>query len=327
MARIFDQIVGHQKEIQFLAESFQRVSAGAAFLFSGTSGVGKKLVARAFAQALLCEKGFHPQHLACGQCGSCLRVEKNQSEGMLIVEPQGEAQGAPIKIEQAQHALEYLSLRSVGRFRVLIFDSVQNLNPQAANALLKSIEEPPEGTFFFMITSNLSSVLATIRSRCQVVHFRPVPLEQMAKLADAPQWLLKSSRGSFERLTVLQAVGDEDLRVHAMNQLQAFLMDDQFMTENPWRDRLREKASSSRTLYLWSQFLRDAAVLKMNEEKNLLSPDLKSELEKLVDYDMNFLLNLSEVCLKTVNEINQQKDPVLLIESLWVQKQHELGGR
>lgn len=193
MARLLDSLKGHGPTLQPLIEAASRDRLAPTLVFSGPSGIGKKLAALALAQALVCEKSRDD---ACGECGSCLRIEKRQSESLLVVEPDG----AQIKIEQARDVLQFISLRSLGRSRVIVIDQAHLLGPQAANALLKSLEEPPNGTFFILVTPLASAILPTIRSRSQMVRFRPLEIPELRSILgkDADEWVLKSARGSVE---------------------------------------------------------------------------------------------------------------------------------
>lgn len=328
MSRLADGIYGQDEPLKALYKAFSSNPQGFALLFSGPSGIGKKLVARAFAQDLLCEKNANDIVIqpACGICGSCLRIAKNQSESVLLIEPDQDKVNAPIKIEQAQQILEFLSLRSTKKFRIVIIDQCHMMNTQAANALLKSIEEPPEGTFYFLITSNISSVLATIKSRCRVLHFKALPLNLMREKAGGPSWVISASRGSFEKLAELQEVSDDDFRSLSSSLLQEFLFDESFLTENPWREKLKDRNAAARLVGHWAQFLRDAVFLELKAEDHILSPDQKISLKKISSVNSQQLLSLAQECAKIGFEISQQKDAVLLIESFWVRKENGVFG-
>ena len=167
MARILDSVKGHEQVIATLEQSLLSERFPSTSIFSGPSGVGKKLAALGFVQALACEMRTIVSAKACGSCGPCLRVETRQSEALHVVEPSG----TQIKMEQAQEVLRFLNLQKLGRARAVIIDQAHLLNPQASNALLKSIEEPASGNYFFLITANPSALLPTIRSRSQVFRF------------------------------------------------------------------------------------------------------------------------------------------------------------
>lgn len=195
MARLEDKLVGHRERLTPLLEAHQKGRLASALLFAGPSGVGKRLAAHVLAQTLVCEKAeLH----ACGSCGPCSRVEKGQSESLLEVQPDG----AGIKIEQARDILQFIGLRKLGRARIVIIDQAQLMNPQTANALLKSLEEPPDGTYFILVTPVAGSMMATIRSRTQLVRFGPLSDQELEKVLGSEQgsdpWVIASAHGSVE---------------------------------------------------------------------------------------------------------------------------------
>lgn len=197
LAQILKKIQGHRENISRLFESFQKGRLAPTLLFAGPSGVGKKLVAQALVQALVCEKPSQAgQELACGECGPCLRVEKGQSESLKTVEPDG----ATIKIEQAREILQFVTLQKLGRARAIVIEQAHLLNPQAANALLKALEEPPSGTYFILITPIASAILATIRSRAQLIRFSPLTSTDLRNIlgANVDDWAIESANGSVE---------------------------------------------------------------------------------------------------------------------------------
>jgi len=118
------------------------------------------------AQILLCERDGGP----CGECGPCLRVEKQQSEAVLFIEPEK----GVIKLEASETIARFLSLQKLTKARVIVVQDAFTLNPQATNAILKLVEEPPPGTHFLFTLPEVSQLLPTLRSRLQVVRL-PVP--------------------------------------------------------------------------------------------------------------------------------------------------------
>src|SRR5262249_37291621 len=130
MARILDNVKGHHETIASLMDMRKKNRLHPVLLFVGPAGVGKKKVAIGVAQMLVCEKT--PE--ACGVCGPCIRVEKNSSESLRLVAPQG----TQLKVEQAREVQDWLSYKQLGTSRIVILDDADKLNPQAANSLLKT---------------------------------------------------------------------------------------------------------------------------------------------------------------------------------------------
>lgn len=202
---IFDKIIGHQKNVLKLKQILQKKPVpNHALLFCGPSGIGKKRIALAWAQGILCEKEKPP----CGKCHSCLRVQSQQHPDLLMIDT-GDA--ASIKIEQVRQIQNFSSLKSFeAGSKVIIIDAAEKLTQQAANALLKTLEEPPEGAYFSLITSNRGAVLGTILSRCQKILFGHLTNDELTQIVpQAEPWTIRIAQGSAELALKLS---DESLK-------------------------------------------------------------------------------------------------------------------
>lgn len=318
MARLIESIFAHQEKLQLW---LKRPRSGS-FLFLGPSGVGKRKSAEALAQALVCEKNADsPALVPCGFCGACLRVEKKISESVMYVQPET----VQIKMEQAQQVLEFLQLRSLGQARIIIIDPVTAMNMQAANALLKVLEEPPEGTYFFLLASSLAAVLPTIRSRSQILRFRSLSREELKKIHPAPDWVYRACQGSAESL--LQLIdGDEiQLREKASELMSVFIQEKDFLTLPQWREFVKDKKTFTQVLHYWLSFLHDAWVLRgLNEgqkkkaEGQLYNPDQTRLLSALEKFSISELNHLTKKILSFEADLVIHRDPVLQLEELWV---------
>lgn len=146
-----------------------------AYLLTGESGLGKHAFAIAAAQLLLCEQAAESH--ACGSCRSCELFNAGSNPDMMLIEPES---SRVIKVDQIRELSTYSSKTSHGnRRKVLILDDVDTLNLNAANALLKTLEEPPGNTLLFLVTAIPGKLLATIKSRCQRIVFA-IPEYQLA---------------------------------------------------------------------------------------------------------------------------------------------------
>ena len=195
---LWKQLEGHQLTLKPLVEAAAESRLAGTMLFAGPSGVGKRFGALALAQALICETPLSSRAdgSGCGACGPCMRVASRQSESLMMVEPDG----AQIKIEQARDVLQFITLQKLGRARIVIIDQAHLLGPQSGNALLKSLEEPPAGTYFILVTHLPNSILATLRSRSQLVRFKPLSTEQLSKIiGSTDEWILSAANGSVEK--------------------------------------------------------------------------------------------------------------------------------
>jgi DNA polymerase-3 subunit delta' len=151
------------------AMAFLRQAAGRphhAYLFAGPEGGGKSLAARAFAAAMLCERG------GCGTCRSCRLALQDKHPNQFIVEPEGrDIHVETVKQEIWQPA--YRTAPEPGR-KVFVIREADRLNPSAADALLKVLEEPPADAVFLLLSARPHELPETILSRCHVVTFRPL---------------------------------------------------------------------------------------------------------------------------------------------------------
>lgn len=190
-----------------------------ALLISGRSGLGKTALARTFAQALLCEASG-ADGVPCGACAACRWFEQGSHPDFRLVEPEALAEGAgeegegrarpaaapsrQIRIDQVRELQDFLAVGTHrGGARVILIRPAEAMNPATANALLKSLEEPPAGTVFLLVSSAPDRLLPTVRSRCQRIS---VPA---AAAADAVPWL--RSQGLRDPDAALRYAGNAPL--------------------------------------------------------------------------------------------------------------------
>lgn len=326
MARLLDSVLGHKEIIERFLHSMEAGRLPHNFLFVGPSGVGRKKTAMALGQALLCERSSQ----ACGVCGSCLRISAlagqgankksqptgNRTESLLMVEPEKNQ----IRIDQAQEVLEFLSLRSIQPNRVVILNGAELLNPQAANALLKSLEEPPEGTFFFLIAPSAAHVLPTLRSRAQVVAFQPLSVTDMRKVASSPEWALRASQGSFERLAQLCEKEQLEIREGALAWLQDWSQDEMGYLKPEHRELMRDRGAARVLAHHLSWLLRDALYLKLGAADRILNSDKAQSLQKITEsISAERLQDCCEKALKIERKLDANQDSTLVFEQFWIE--------
>jgi len=166
----FRDVIGHRKIIDGLKSTITSGRVAHAYLFWGPEGTGKRTVALAFAAALLCsgrEKGSDAD--ACGQCKECRQIAGGNHPDLHFIEPRG----ASIKIEQVRDVQKKAVYKSYqGKYRFYLIDPADVMTLQAANCLLRILEEPPENTIFVLVSSNPYALLPTVLSRCQQVQFK-----------------------------------------------------------------------------------------------------------------------------------------------------------
>lgn len=305
MARLIDKVIGHAAVWERLLRQLEDGRLPHAIGFVGLSGIGKRRIAWALAQALVCESENRP----CGECPACRRVENLQSESVQFVEPQG----ALIKIEAAHQILEFLNLRRLGRARVILIDQAQSLNPQAANALLKAIEEPPEKTYFILVISELSQLLPTLRSRLQITRFAPLTEAQLKSRNQVPEWVLRSARGSFENLENLSNEEAGELRTLAMD-----FLSDAVNGERSGLDRLLEQTKDRddaiRAIRFLQQLLRDWSLLGEGES---IHSDFQARLQELPQAEPARKVALWRRAFHMEQDLAAHADRVLAFENFY----------
>ncbi len=181
----FAGVVGHGRVVQRLARAVRREAPHHAYLFHGPQGVGRRRVALGLGMALNCEDAaVRGEGGACGACASCRRIAAgiDQDVWNLAPEPAKEGGSGPraIRIDAVRELQGRLAYRAnEGRWRVVILDDVEKMTVQACNALLKTLEEPPDHTVVVLITGRPGQMLSTIRSRCLQIGFGRLELAEV----------------------------------------------------------------------------------------------------------------------------------------------------
>jgi DNA polymerase-3 subunit gamma/tau len=172
----FDDLVGQSHVAQTLKNAITTNRLAHAFLFTGTRGTGKTSSARILAKCINCESSPGPTPSTCGKCESCTAIARGDDIDVIEIDAASNTGVDDVRdvIENAQ----YRPARS--RFKVYIIDEVHALSKNAFNALLKTLEEPPEHVKFILATTEVEKVLPTILSRCQRYDFRNIPTREIA---------------------------------------------------------------------------------------------------------------------------------------------------
>ena len=161
----FRDCIGHQQSIALLQAAFTHKRLAHAYLFHGEEAIGKRLTAICLAQALSCEQPPEAEGLdSCGVCRSCQQIEARTHPDFFVIEPDQEQATQQIKIEQVreiEHQIMYRPL--IGERKICLINDADRMTIGAANALLKTLEEPPAHSLFLVISSRPAALPATIR--------------------------------------------------------------------------------------------------------------------------------------------------------------------
>lgn len=171
------RVVGHPGAVRLLDRSLSAGRLAHAYLFTGPAQVGKTTLAMDLLAAVNCEGAEPP----CGECSQCRHTREGRHADLLHLGVAEEEGRKTIGIDAVRDAAHQANLNPFeGRYRAIVIEGAEHLSDEAANALLKLLEEPPERLLLVLLTSSPDGVLATIRSRCQRVDLRPLPADAVA---------------------------------------------------------------------------------------------------------------------------------------------------
>ena len=178
--RTFAEVVGQQHVLQVLTKAFENNRLHHAYLFTGTRGVGKTTLARIVAKCLNCEKGVQAE--PCSECEACRSIDEGKFPDLLEIDA-----ASRTRVEEMRELLSDSSyVPTQGRFKVYLIDEVHMLSTHSFNALLKTLEEPPEHLKFLFATTDPQKLPATVLSRCLQFHLKrltePQIGEQLTKI-------------------------------------------------------------------------------------------------------------------------------------------------
>ncbi|MBF0358136.1 MAG: DNA polymerase III subunit delta' [Magnetococcales bacterium] len=205
----FETIIGHDSNISGMCAAIKVGKPGHSHLFHGPKGVGKAATALAFAQVLLCKDREEGSAKSCGVCSSCKKIEGGQHPDFTLVEMLEDK--TRITVEQIRELSAFLSLTPMeSQWKIALIDDGAQMNISASNALLKTLEEPPDQSILIINSSRPGLLLPTIRSRCTKTRFSGLRDEELFEIVGK---IVKSSSEDIKQAVamsggdVAQAVG------------------------------------------------------------------------------------------------------------------------
>jgi len=298
----FDDVLGNNRVKRVLRLALQRNRIPNSLLFTGPKGVGKNSLAHVLARAVNCER---EKDDACERCPTCLAIAGRRLPDVWDITPDGQM----IKVEQMRSMRQAAYLRPmVGKKRVFIIDEAEKMNDEAANTVLKTLEEPPLFSLIIMVTSNAHVLLPTIKSRCQILNFSPVAKEEIKRVLVEKGYpeeragiISLAVRGNLEEALDLEWDEVQRQRQEAWSIFRSFLGKGEasvFLRTYALAQRSLVRKDFEKTLEFLASFCRDLILLKEKGEPSFLfNPDFKSEIESVKE---EWSLERSWDCLQRV---------------------------
>lgn len=308
---------GQERAAAVLGRALSSGKLAHAYLFEGIGGCGKRTTALALVQSLFCGS-TEP----CGVCPSCRKVISLQHPDLHLIEPDG----LVIKIDQVRELQRSLALRPFEAPRkACIIDRADAMNPAAANALLKTLEEPPGNALLILLTEQPDAVLPTIRSRCQTLRFAPLPQEVIEALltkegtdAETARVAASMAGGSIARALEIQgedAIQERSEILDTLFSLSLTEISPLFATA----ERLgKDKEKALELLETLTSFLRDLLILAAGGGE-IVNSRLHSLLERELGYrNRAGIISALESTTRVRQALMRNVNPRLALEILFM---------
>jgi DNA polymerase III subunit delta' len=281
-------LIGHEWAASLLSEHIAHGRVRHAYLFTGPQGVGRRTLAVRFGQALNCTQPAQPG-VPCGQCLTCRQMEKLQHPDLSVV--QAEKVGGTLKVEQVRELQHSLALTPYsGNYRIALMLRFEEAHNSAANALLKTLEEPAKQVVLILTAESTDSLLPTVVSRCEVIRLNPLPLpvvfsglQARLNLPDEQARLLAHLSGGRpgyamqlhnqpERLEKRQTWLDDHARLLNSNRANRFAYADPLS---------RDKETTREILLVWLSLWRDIMLQAAGAAAPITNLDRQDEITDL----------------------------------------------
>ena len=284
-------MIGHGWAVEHLQAHIAREEVRHAYLFTGPDGVGRRTLALRFAQALNCTQSPAPGEF-CGECRDCRQLGRMEHPDLAVVVP--EEPSYTIKVDQVRQLQRGLHLAPYqARYRIALLLDFEQANPNAANALLKTLEEPPARVILLLTASDAESLLPTVASRCEIIRLNPVPISTLeGKLAEL--WELEAEEARLfahlsggrpgyafrfaheqDYLSLYQSRLDDHRRLLRAGRAIRFRYAEEM-------DNLAKKGVDIRQfLQAWLNLWRDVLLRSSGAKSPLTNPDRLDEIDQL----------------------------------------------
>ena len=280
-------LIGHEWAVEMLKKHVANGTTRHAYLFAGPPGLGRRTLALRFAQALNCPMPLEPG-VPCGGCRDCKQIAAMQYADLTVV--QAETEGGILKVDQIREVRRTLILKPYqARYRVALFLRFQEANDNAANALLKTLEEAPSYAVLVLTADSPEQLLPTIVSRCEVLRLRPLRVEEVQKQLETrgletntAKLIAHISGGRFGY--ALRLLDDESLlgmREERLNDLQRLISASRVEKFTYAEKLAKDKESMRQVILIWLSYGRDLMLKTARAGTPLVNVDRDVEIEDL----------------------------------------------
>lgn len=327
----FNEIKGNEQIIKSIQSAIRNHMVSHAYIINGDSGSGKKLISGTFAKTLLCEtEGDKP----CEKCTSCRTFDGGNNPDVVYVYP---SKTKALSVDDVREQITAsVNIKPYNhKYKVYIIPNADTLTVQAQNALLKTLEEPPEYAVFMLLADNINAFLPTVLSRCVVFTIKPLPpnkvedflLENSSDAADMANIYAEYSQGSIGK-AIKFAESEEfgEMRKIVLNALINIKGSEYFKLTDAAKELEAFKDISDVTdmIYMW---YRDVLVYKTTGIKdNIIESDLANDIiNEAKNCSYEGLCKISPLIINTKKQIKQNVNFVFALEMLFINIKGELS--
>ena len=336
------QLRGHEPVLRRIEKSFREGRYAHAYLLAGPPQVGKRTLAINMAQAVNC---LTPEAAPCGDCAQCRPIAARQHADVVEIRVERDHGNGPARreigigdVREVQHLASLKPYQ--GACRVFIFDGAEHMSEEAANALLKTLEEPPPQVMIILVTALEEALLPTIRSRCRRLELNPLPLSEVAKELVSAHGIGEAEAQTLARLSMgclgwaLSAISDPTLMenrkecLERIVQISVASLEERFDYASALASIFfRNRESARETLHLWLRWWRDLLLVKQGAEEFVYNIDWADTLRLRADrYTTLQVVAFIRATLSTIEAIDHNANARLALEVLMLNLPGEGSG-